>query len=78
MQVEEIKAMVESHIAGSNVEVSIDGSHIQLVVVSDQFEGLSRLKKQQLVYGALADKIADGTLHAVNMQTLTPEEAAAR
>ncbi|GAA5523961.1 acid stress protein IbaG [Microbulbifer aestuariivivens] len=75
MQPEEIKALIEGHIPDSQVDVTFEGSHLMLTVVSASFEGLSRLKKQQLVYGALGDKIADGTLHAVQMQTLTPAEA---
>ncbi|WP_436970323.1 BolA family protein [Microbulbifer spongiae] len=57
------------------MNVAFEGSHLVVTVVSSAFEGLTRLKKQQLVYAALSEKIADGTLHAVQMQTLTPEEA---
>ncbi|SDZ93629.1 BolA family protein [Microbulbifer marinus] len=75
MQPDEIKALIEGHIPESRADVAFEGSHLMVTVVSSAFEGLSRLKKQQLVYAALSDKIADGTLHAVQMQTLTPEEA---
>ncbi|MCO1333718.1 BolA/IbaG family iron-sulfur metabolism protein [Microbulbifer sp. OS29] len=75
MQPDEIKALIDGHIPDSTVEVAFEGSHLMITVVSSAFEGLNRLKKQQLVYAALGEKIADGTLHAVQMQTLTPEEA---
>ncbi|WKD50766.1 BolA/IbaG family iron-sulfur metabolism protein [Microbulbifer spongiae] len=75
MQPDEIKALIEGQIPESNVNVAFEGSHLVVTVVSSAFEGLTRLKKQQLVYAALSEKIADGTLHAVQMQTLTPEEA---
>ncbi|WHI48317.1 BolA family protein [Microbulbifer sp. JMSA004] len=75
MQPDEIKTLIEGQIPDSTVEVAFEGSHLMVTVVSSAFEGLSRLKKQQLVYAALGEKIADGTLHAVQMQTLTPEEA---
>ncbi|MCK7595924.1 BolA/IbaG family iron-sulfur metabolism protein [Microbulbifer sp. CAU 1566] len=75
MQPDQIKSLIEGQIPDSQVEVAFEGSHLQLTVISEAFAGLSRLKKQQLVYGALADKIADGSLHAVQMKTLTPEEA---
>jgi acid stress-induced BolA-like protein IbaG/YrbA len=74
MQAEEIKALLEAQIADSEVEVSIDGSHVNLVVVSPAFEGLNAVKKQQLVYAVLNEQIASGAIHAVNMQTLTPAE----
>ncbi|WP_346839311.1 BolA/IbaG family iron-sulfur metabolism protein [Microbulbifer sp. SAOS-129_SWC] len=75
MQPEDIKTLIEGHIPDSSADVAFEGSHVMVTVVSPAFAGLSRLKKQQLVYAALSDKIADGTLHAVQMQTLTPEEA---
>ncbi|WP_439133192.1 BolA family protein [Pseudomaricurvus sp.] len=77
MQPEEIKALLEQQIASSQVEVSVDGSHVNLIVVSTAFEGLNPVKKQQLVYGALSDQIASGVIHAVNMKTYTPEQWAA-
>lgn len=75
MQPDEIKSLIEGHIPDSRADVAFEGSHLMVTVVSPAFEGMNRLKKQQLVYAALGDKIADGTLHAVQMQTLTPEEA---
>lgn len=78
MQPEEIKALLEQQIANSQVEVSVDGSHVNLIVVSPAFEGLNPVKKQQLVYGALSEQIASGVIHAVNMKTYTPEQWAAQ
>jgi len=78
MQPSEIKAVLESSIPNSEVNVqSDDGRHVGVVVVSPAFEGLSPVKKQQLVYGALKSAIADGSIHAVEMKTYTPEEWAA-
>jgi acid stress-induced BolA-like protein IbaG/YrbA len=74
MQTEQIKVLLEAEFTDSQVDVSVDGSHLNLVVISPAFEGLRAVKKQQLVYAVLADKIADGTLHAVNMKTFTPAE----
>ena len=74
MQPDQIKALLEGQIADSEVQVNVDGSHVNLVVVSPAFEGLSPVKKQQLVYGALSDEIASGAIHAVNMKTFTPEQ----
>jgi acid stress-induced BolA-like protein IbaG/YrbA len=32
------------------------------------------VKKQQLIYAALNEQIADGTIHAVNIRTYTPAQ----
>jgi len=74
MNSEQIKSKLEAAIADSQVEVSSDGSHVQVVVVSPVFEGLNAVKKQQLVYAALQDAISSGAIHAVQMKTYTPDE----
>ena len=74
MQAAEIKALLEASIDGAEAEVTIDGSHVNVVVVSSVFAGISPVKKQQLVYAVLNEQIASGAIHAVHMKTLTPEE----
>jgi acid stress-induced BolA-like protein IbaG/YrbA len=56
-----------------HVEVVGDGEHFQALIVSDAFEGLSRIRAHQLVYAALGDRMRE-EIHALSMQTLTPEE----
>lgn len=59
----------ESHMhAGPAAE-----SHWNLVVASAAFDGLPAVRRQRLVYGALAAELADG-LHALTMRTLSPDE----
>ena len=74
MDPQEITALLKEHINGCETQVLVDGSHVQVVVVSDQFAGLNTLKKQQLVYAGLNQAIADGRIHAVHMKTYTPSE----
>lgn len=50
-------------------------SHFKLIVVSSAFEGKSRVQRQRLVYDALAEEMANH-VHALELQTLTPTEAA--
>lgn len=78
MQAEQIQSLIENVIADADVSVTIDGSHAHLDVVSDTFEGLNAVKRQQLVYGALQALIASGELHAVHMKTKTRAEQAAK
>ena len=76
MQAEEIKALLMAGLAGCEVEVSGEGNHFDISVVGDVFEGLNAVKKQQLVYAVINEHIASGTIHAVNIKTLTRAEAA--
>ncbi|WP_045861159.1 BolA family protein [Teredinibacter purpureus] len=78
MQPDEIKSVLESSIEQAQVEVSSDGSHVSVVIISPAFEGLTPVKKQQLVYSVLQDAIASGAIHAVQMKTYTPAQWAAQ
>jgi acid stress-induced BolA-like protein IbaG/YrbA len=49
---------------------------MEVTVVSPAFEGLSRVRKQQLVYAAIAELIKNGALHAVTIRAYTPAERA--
>lgn len=77
MTEDEIRALVMAGMPGADVAVGGDGYHIDLTVVSDAFEGLNRVKRQQLVYGVLAEVIRSGALHAVNIRALTAAESQA-
>lgn len=75
MQPEEVKQLLQSRLSGCEVEVNGDGRHFAIRVVGDIFAGLSPVKKQQLVYGALSEEFASGSIHAVDqLITLTPDE----
>ncbi len=58
----------------AHLAVDGDGHHFQALIVSAEFAGLSRVKRQQRVYAVLKDRLDSGELHALSMQTLTPEE----
>lgn len=74
MEPNEVKALIEAGIPGSEVTVSGDGSHFDAIVVSAAFEGLSMVKEQQMVYATLGDRITNGTIHALSIKAYTPQE----
>jgi acid stress-induced BolA-like protein IbaG/YrbA len=61
-----------------HLAVDGDGHHFSAVIVSPEFDGLNRVKRQQKVNAILKARFDSGELHALSMQTLTPEEWAAR
>lgn len=71
----DVEARVAAAIAGARVTARGDDHRMEIRVVADAFAGLSRVKKQQLVYAAISELIASGRLHAVSIQALTPAEA---
>jgi acid stress-induced BolA-like protein IbaG/YrbA len=71
--VESVRAGIAQGLACEHLEVVGDGQHFQAVIVSARFAGLSRVRRHQLVYAALGDRMRE-EIHALSMQTLTPEE----
>ena len=45
------------------------GDHFHVTVVSERFAGLSLVEQHKLVYAALADPLADGTIHELRITT---------
>ena len=48
-------------------------SHFKLVIVSQRFAGETRVRRHQAVNRILADELA-ADIHALSLQTLTPDE----
>lgn len=74
MDVEQIKAMINDALSLDELHVSFDGSQAKIIAVSDMFEEMSRVKKQQTVFAPLSEAIKDGTIHAVSVKTFTTEQ----
>jgi len=70
----EIKTLLLLDLPGCEITVEGDGRHFDIVVVGQIFSDLRPVQRQQLVYAVLRDCISDGSIHAVNMKTFTPEE----
>jgi acid stress-induced BolA-like protein IbaG/YrbA len=78
MDAAEIKVLLQNHLQECEFHVQGEGSHYDIAAIGAVFEGLRPVKKQQLVYAALSDQIADGSIHAVNIRTYTLAEWQAR
>ncbi len=74
MQPEEVQRLIEAGLPGCEVRVSGDGSHFDVVVVGDVFEGKSMVDEQRMVYATLGDNITSGAIHAINIKCHTPAE----
>jgi acid stress-induced BolA-like protein IbaG/YrbA len=74
---EQLKTYIESGMSCDHVEVSGDGHHFEAVIVSALFNGKNKVQQHQIVYKALGDRMRE-EIHALSMQTLTPEQWAER
>jgi len=72
----DLRSNIEAAIEGAEVTVRPQGpGHFEIRVVASAFDGLNRVKQQQLVYGAIADLMAgnNAPVHAIDkMECVTP------
>jgi len=59
-----------------DADISFDGEdcNSKVLIVSEQFEGLTPLQRHKLVLGALKDHFQSGQLHALSLSTKSPSE----
>jgi acid stress-induced BolA-like protein IbaG/YrbA len=77
MNAQEVQSLIELGLPGAQVRVaSDDDTHFEAVIVAPQFAGKRMIQRHQLVYAALGERMGR-EIHALSMQVLTPEEAAA-
>ena len=72
-----VEVVDESHLHAGHAGARDGGGHFRALVVSRRFRGVNRVERQRLVYAALAAEMGS-EIHALSMQTLTPEEWAER
>ncbi len=74
---EQVKSYIEQGLECVLVQVTGDGRHFEAAIVSPAFRGMRKVQQHQLVYRALGDRMHE-EIHALSMQTYTPEEWAAK
>ena len=74
MELSEIEKILKDALDLHEVHVKGEGSHFNIIAVSDAFNEMSRVKRQQAVDAPLADKIADGSMHAITIKTFSVKD----
>jgi stress-induced morphogen len=75
----ELKQRIEDALPGAVVAVEDltgGGDHFRAEVVSDRFDGLSRIQQHKLIYDVFGDEVG-GPIHALSIKTSTPGAATA-
>lgn len=63
----------ESYLHAGHAGAASGGGHYRLHLVSDRFEGLTRIKRHRLVYDCLSDMM-HAEIHALTIVALAPSE----
>ena len=74
MENHEIQTVLMNALSLQEAHVSGDGSHFQVIAVGEIFDGMSRVKKQQAVYGPLMEYTAATRTHPPPIKAYTPQE----
>ncbi len=77
IQPAQVRSYIEQGLECEHVQVGGDGQHFEAVIVSAAFRGKNKVQQHQLVYRALGDRMRE-EIHALSMQTYTPEDWANR
>jgi stress-induced morphogen len=75
---QQLKERIQQALPGSRVSVEDltgGGDHFRAEVVSDRFDGLSRIEQHRLVYDVFGNEVG-GPIHALSIKTSTPGAAA--
>jgi stress-induced morphogen len=73
----ELQERIAQALPGAEVRVEDltgGGDHFRAEVVSDRFEGLSRIQQHKLIYDVFGDEVG-GPIHALSIKTSTPGAA---
>jgi len=73
----QVESMIKAGLPDAQVQVQDltgGGDHYQVTVVSASFAGQGLVQQHQLVYGTLKEAMATEAIHALALNTYTPEE----
>lgn len=74
---EQIETWIRAGLPCEHLQARGDGHHFEAIIVSAEFRGKLPVARHQRVYQALGERMK-ADIHALSMQTLTPEEWAQR
>ena len=71
---QELQQRIEAALPGATVSVEDTtggGDHFRAEIVSDRFDGLTRIQQHKLVYDVFGAEVG-GAIHALSIKTSTP------
>ncbi|BGI51236.1 MAG: BolA family iron metabolism protein IbaG [Arsenophonus endosymbiont of Ceratovacuna japonica] len=75
MDANEIKKILITQLKFDKIIVNGDGNCFQIIAVSNIFNGISLVKRQQMIYSLLMEYIIDNRIHALSIKAYSSEES---
>lgn len=74
MESDAIEQAIKTALPDGQVFLDGEGCNFSAIVISEGFQGLSLVKRQQTVLATVAGWLASGQLHAFSVNAYTPAE----
>jgi acid stress-induced BolA-like protein IbaG/YrbA len=74
MEIEKVEELIRAGMPGAEVQVSGDGRHFEVTVISPDFAGKSLIQKHRMVMDTVKQQIASEELHALSIKAYSPDE----
>ena len=74
MTSQDLEDLISNGMQCTSISIEGDGRHWFATIVSAEFEGMRAIKRHQLVYKTLGQKMHTDEVHALSMKTFTPQE----
>jgi monothiol glutaredoxin len=74
VDLESVQQLIEQGFEEAEVRVTGEGCSLEVTVISQEFAGLARIKQHRRVQDRVKHLLASGELHALSINTYTPEE----
>jgi len=72
--VEEIKSRIQEGLNTESVEVEGDGHHFSATIISQDFQGKTRIARHRMVFSLFSEDIKQ-RLHALSINAMTIDES---
>ncbi|MCG8535324.1 MAG: BolA/IbaG family iron-sulfur metabolism protein [Pseudomonadales bacterium] len=74
MEALEIERKIHEVVAEAQMDVTGKDCDFSVTIISDEFEGLSTMKRQQKILSAFTNELTSGALHALTIKAFTLAE----
>jgi len=74
MNNQNIKSILIKELNLEKIYITGDSNHIKIIAIGEIFQGMTQVKRQQIVYTPLINMIIEKHIHAVSIKSYTSEE----
>lgn len=74
MNIQNLKLHIQQHVKLKKIYLKGDTNHVHIIAVGEIFYNMKNIQRQKIIYQPLTSYIIQKKIHAVTIDTFTPEE----